>query len=116
MPQPRCYPVDAAERVGGIADGESAGLPSPCRIMCVRRHGGRAVAAPKQLQLLTVGEALVRYTEHLQLRVAAGDMRQRTIETYLRDLADFVAIVNAGLSDGSGRSGLVNPGSGEQWG
>ena len=53
------------------------------------------MAAPRQLQRLTVAEALIRYTEHLQLRVAAGDMRQRTIETYLRDLTDFVAIVGA---------------------
>jgi len=53
------------------------------------------VAAPRQLQRLAVADALTRYTEHLQLRVAAGDMRPRTVDTYVRDLADFVALVGA---------------------
>ncbi len=51
------------------------------------------MAAPRSLRRLTVDAALARYSDWLELRVAEGKLRPRTLATYLRDLDDFVEIV-----------------------
>ncbi len=54
------------------------------------------VARPLELRLLTVAQACGEYGVSLHRRVAGGSMSINTLNTYLRDVNDFVRLAGAG--------------------
>lgn len=50
------------------------------------------MAAPKQLNRLTVAEAVASYTEALEARLSGGDISAATLDGYLIDLTEFVIL------------------------
>ncbi len=54
------------------------------------------VAPPRELRLLTVAQACGEYGVSLRRRVAGGSMSVNTLNTYLRDVKDFVRLAGAG--------------------
>lgn len=51
------------------------------------------MAAPRQLELITVAEAVERYVAWLRLRTARGAMSEATRDAYQRDAAEFATLV-----------------------
>lgn len=60
-----------------------------------RRGKFPPVAAPRPLDRVSVRDAVAHYVEILQRRVARNDLSETTLNTYVRDLDEFVDLLGA---------------------